>query len=112
MRGGLRPPYHFLPRSLTMKIDDYLDSPDSKANYRKAPYAQHRWQHEAVVYAEKLGFTPNKAWFKFFKQNFEKHEPKFRSILEKAVNPNITNKDKYFYWMYHNENRPRTPNKS
>lgn len=73
-------------------------------------YAAYRWQDEAVSYAKALGFVPNKQWFRFFKQNFEKQEPRFRSIMEKAVNPNINNKEKYFYWMYYNENKPKLNN--
>ena len=97
-------------------FDDFAKSNTAKAIYRKAPYSKNRWQHEAVVYAEKLGFAPNKGWFKFFKTNFEKYEPKFHSILDMALNPNIRNKDKYFFFMFYNqgkerdENKPRTSN--
>ena len=75
-------------------FDKFAKSNEAQAVYKKKPYATHRWQHEAAVYAEQMGFAPNKGWFRFFKQYFEKNEPRFRSILEKAMNPNITNKDK------------------
>ena len=84
-----------------MDFDSYANTEANKK------YAAYRWQDEAVNYAKSLGFAPNKAWFRFFKTYFEKNEPRFRSIMEKAVNPNIKNKEKYFYWMYHNENRPK-----
>ena len=88
-------------------FDEFAKSNEAKAVYKKAPYSKIRWQHEAVVYAEQMGFTPDKGWFKFFKTNFEKHEPRFRSIMEMAMNPNIDNKDKYFYWMFYNQGKEK-----
>jgi hypothetical protein len=94
-----------------MDFDEFAKSNSAKAVYKKAPYSKNRWQHEAIVYAERLAIKPNKAWFRFFKQYFDKYEPRFRSIMEKALNPNIKTKDKYFFWMFHNANRPKHTDK-
>ena len=88
-----------------MDLDQYFAE---KQHEKK--YAAYRWQDEAVNYAQKLGFKPNKGWFKFFKTYFDKYEPKFLSIMEKAINPNIKNKEKYFYWMFYNENKNQSSN--
>jgi len=93
-------------------FDDFAKSNEAQAVYKKAAYAKHRWQHEAVVYADRLGIKPDNQWFKFFKQHFYKHEPKFRSILEQASNPNIKKKDKYFYFMFYNGGRNANKDKS
>lgn len=68
--------------------------------------AAYRWQDEAVAYAKALGFVPNKGWFRFFKDNFPKHEPRFRSIMELATRPTIRNKQKYFYYMFYHGDKP------
>ena len=85
-----------------MDLDEFIAE-----KQHKKKYAAYRWQDEAVNYAQKLGFAPNKGWFRFFKTYFEKNESRFRSIMEMALNPNINNKDKYFYWMFYNENKPK-----
>lgn len=54
-----------------MDLDDFL-----KTKKHEKKLAAYRWQDEAVNYASALGFAPNPGWFKFFKQNFPKHEPK------------------------------------
>jgi len=94
-----------------MDFDKFAKSNEAKAVYKKAPYSKNRWQHEAVVYAEQLGFAPNKGWFRFFKTYFNKHETQFRSIMEKALNPNINNKDKYFYWLFYNQGKKKNDKK-
>jgi hypothetical protein len=83
-----------------MDLDGFLKS---KNHLKKV--AAYRWQDEAVNYAKALGFTPNKGWFRFFKDNFPKAEPKFRSIMELATRETIKNKEKYFYFMYYNGHR-------
>ena len=89
-----------------MDLDEFIAE-----KQHKKKIAAYRWQDEAVNYAKALGFAPNKGWFRFFKQNFEKYEPRFRSILEMASNPNINNKDKYFFWMFYNQGKDKDANK-
>jgi|WetSurSiteA1Bulk_404760.scaffolds.fasta_scaffold06581_5 hypothetical protein len=84
-----------------MDLDDFL-----KTKTHEKRVAAYRWQDEAVNYAKALGFKPNKGWFKFFKQNFQKFEPKFRSIMELATKDTIRNKEKYFMWMFYNGGKP------
>lgn len=91
---------------MIMDFDEFIAE---KQHQKKV--AAYRWQDEAVNYAQKLGITPGKGWFRFFKTYFEKNEPRFRSILDMALNPNINNKDKYFYWMFYNQGKEKDANR-
>lgn len=66
------------------------------------------WQDLASRMADDLFVLKSPRWFKFFKVAFEtSHDGLLHSAFTYCVDSNFVDKEKLFYWYYHNHKKDK-----
>lgn len=74
---------------------------------KKGRGAAYEWQDDGARLAKNLGFKPGKSWFKFFRENFDKHKGLIHSTYSQIKDISMKKPELYFYKVYYKNLRKK-----